>query len=621
MNGFDLSTISGVYVGSTQYNKIYYGSTLIWQNIPYDSEVEYLQSDGNQYIDTGVIPDGDTGIYIKVDKSTTQNSRIVGCRNDSGDTRWVIGRNSNWYCGYGANYNNSYTLAFSTNNTAELMLNFLNNGYWRGYGDSGNGREYLLPTLSFTPTYNIRLFGSIEPTNSKFSGKLYAVKISQGSNIIMDLIPVRKDGIGYMYDKISKQLFGNDGTGNFTYGSDITSTPALYDAKIEYLETSGSAYINTELTTLQYPIKLDTEIYLTATGNERAISGNSYPGSSGDQVFTFGVYNSKFFIWGGSTSWQLGSETAAANTWHNVQFELPAVDSRKLTVSGTEYSTTTFNSTPGNGYITDNTHPVYLMYEGNNTSKIPNKGRIKYAKYYIGGQLVRDFIPVRVGTVGCLYDKVSQKLFKNVYTGVFTLGPDIVENDIYDAELEYLESDGNSFIDTGITPDSNIGISIKANRGSTVNNHLDTYVVGLRNDSNDTRWCIGNNNDGWYYGYNVYAFTTFQVIGDIAECKLNYLNDGKFEVKTINDTQNITLPALNFTPSYNIRLFGAAGVSADYMTYKGRIYYVKITNGTTIIKDLIPVRKNNIGYMYDKISGRLYSNNGTGSFILGPDVS
>lgn len=424
MTGFDLSTISDVYVGSTQYNKIYYGSDLIWQSLPYDAEVEYLQSDGDQYIDTGIIPDGDTGIYIKVDNSNSQ-AFIVGCRNDNGDTRWCIGRGSTWYYGYGTNESN-YNLAISTNTTAELMLNFLNSKYWRAHGSSGNGRERALSSLSFTPAYNIRLFGSagISASYSKFAGKLYAVKISQGSNIIMDLIPVRKDGVGYMYDKISKQLFENDGTGNFTYGSDITSTPALYDAEIEYLETSGSAYINTELTSSQYPIKLDTEIYLTATGNEKAISGNSYSSSSGNQVFTFGVYNSKFFIWGGSTSWQLGSETASANTWHNVQFELPAVDSRKITVNGTEYSTTTFNSTPGNGYITDNTHPIYLMYEGNTPSKIPNKARIKYAKYYIGGQLVRDFIPVRVGTVGCLYDKVSQKLFRNVYTGVFTCGPD-----------------------------------------------------------------------------------------------------------------------------------------------------------------------------------------------------
>lgn len=36
-----------------------------------------------------------------------------------------------------------------------------------------------------------------------------------------------------------------------------------------------------------------------------------------------------------------------------------------------------------------------------------------------------DFIPVRIGTKGYLYDKVSKRLFGNAGTGSFTLGPDI----------------------------------------------------------------------------------------------------------------------------------------------------------------------------------------------------
>jgi hypothetical protein len=35
--------------------------------------------------------------------------------------------------------------------------------------------------------------------------------------------------------------------------------------------------------------------------------------------------------------------------------------------------------------------------------------------------------------------------------------------------------------------------------------------------------------------------------------------------------------------------------------------------------DLVPVRIGNVGYMYDKVSGKLFGNAGTGNFILGPD--
>jgi hypothetical protein len=35
----------------------------------------------------------------------------------------------------------------------------------------------------------------------------------------------------------------------------------------------------------------------------------------------------------------------------------------------------------------------------------------------------------------------------------------------------------------------------------------------------------------------------------------------------------------------------------------------------------VPVKDNGVGYMYDKVSGQLFGNAGTGSFILGNDKS
>lgn len=49
-------------------------------------------------------------------------------------------------------------------------------------------------------------------------------------------------------------------------------------------------------------------------------------------------------------------------------------------------------------------------------------------KLYDAGELVRDYIPVRFGTTGYLYDKVSGKLFGNQGTEEFILGPDVEIN-------------------------------------------------------------------------------------------------------------------------------------------------------------------------------------------------
>lgn len=51
-----------------------------------------------------------------------------------------------------------------------------------------------------------------------------------------------------------------------------------------------------------------------------------------------------------------------------------------------------------------------------------------------------------------------------------------------------------------------------------------------------------------------------------------------------------------------------------------RIYSFSISTKGKKLIDFIPVRVNNVGYMYDKVSGKLFGNVGTGEFILGPDL-
>lgn len=48
--------------------------------------------------------------------------------------------------------------------------------------------------------------------------------------------------------------------------------------------------------------------------------------------------------------------------------------------------------------------------------------------------------------------------------------------------------------------------------------------------------------------------------------------------------------------------------------------YFKIYKDDMIVFDLIPVRVGDVGYMYDKVSGKLFGNAGTGAFVLGPDA-
>ena len=68
-------------------------------------------------------------------------------------------------------------------------------------------------------------------------------------------------------------------------------------------------------------------------------------------------------------------------------------------------------------------------------------------------------------------------------------------------------------------------------------------------------------------------------------------------------------------------LFGRSIDGTIGSIFVGRIYSAQITDNTILARDLIPVRVGQVGYMYDRVSKKLFGNAGTGAFVLGPDVA
>ena len=71
----------------------------------------------------------------------------------------------------------------------------------------------------------------------------------------------------------------------------------------------------------------------------------------------------------------------------------------------------------------------------------------------------------------------------------------------------------------------------------------------------------------------------------------------------------------------NIAIGKRGNLEADTAT---KYYYISIIVDGKLVRDLISVRFTNEdgvieGAMYDKVSGQLYRNAGTGAFIIGPD--
>ena len=376
--------------------------------------------------------------------------------------------------------------------------------------------------------------------------------------------------------------------------------------RVEYIENTSKAYINT-LYKLNHNSKIEAQFSVSEF-------------SDVNSQYLFGARTSntinKFYIMFPNNSQRMQWHYRAADVQSNIDIQLD----EKWTISNNQgtltYSNGTDTYTLSNVSASFSTAYNCVIFCMNGRGSIPTvncfKGRIYYFKIYQGNELVRDYIPVYKKSTKQygLWDRVERRFYTSPNGTKFIGGHQI----IYDAEIEYLRGTNNQYIDTGIIPNDSTGVYVKGYRDSG----SDNFMLGCRNGGDNTRWAIGKSNSGWYYGWS--TFKNSSIGGNPADIYLNYKNDRLFKVTASDGTNTLNLPSLSFTPAYNIRLFGSAGVNSTYTKWNGRIYAVQITQGTEIIMDLIPVRVGNVGYMYDKISNKLFGNNGSGSFILGQDT-
>ena len=187
-------------------------------SLPYDAEVEWLLGNGG-FIDTGIVPDDNTGIKVAFERV-----------NSDGLVCGVFDRNVSRAVTISSNYNNvgAYWDRYVQSPTTPMAkgvaeLNFDNSRLFVVTPDGGSSVETALGTLSAQFSQPLGLFGTYyeDGTHSSWTDKISASQVTQGHDLVLDLIPVRKNGVGYMYDRVSGQLFGNNGTSDFVVGPDV----------------------------------------------------------------------------------------------------------------------------------------------------------------------------------------------------------------------------------------------------------------------------------------------------------------------------------------------------------------------------------------------------------------
>lgn len=184
--------------------------------LPYDAEIEYLESTGTQWIDTGIVVGGGNNIIAELKVMQTVDTDVISYY-------FIQPASRNGHFAAYSNASNKYSCIYRTKWAASSTLtdrniHILNYDNGKLYRD-GTLLVTASSSTSVTPTNNLSLFSNRGSGNNKF--KLYYFKIMDNHVTVLDMIPVRVGQVGYMYDRVSKTLFGNAGTGSFVLGPDV----------------------------------------------------------------------------------------------------------------------------------------------------------------------------------------------------------------------------------------------------------------------------------------------------------------------------------------------------------------------------------------------------------------
>ncbi|MBR0428202.1 MAG: hypothetical protein IJK18_08410 [Clostridia bacterium] len=311
------------------------------------------------------------------------------------------------------------------------------------------------------------------------------------------------------------------------------------------------------------------------------------------------------------------------------------------------------------------------------------KGKIYYAKFWNGNELVRNFVPVirksdnKIG----LYDLVTNEFYMNAGTGSFIAGGNVdilntkiknileeknikalpenikkdinilgvtgtyvgnltdteyakanadLDNILYQSEnvlpdayqqVEYLESTGTQYINTGVSYANDLLVKDKV-LYTVLDEELSTrtiyrisgvsatlyWGVGKRGNTSIWTWCAGS-----VTSVPVQTHTKYNLEINMSTNEV-YANGDLVGSRTTTSTG-----------SGNMYLFASKNATKDEVNsfeYDIRRYRTEFYKSGILIRNFVPCyrKADNEAGMYDTVNGVFYTNEGTGDFVVGEDV-
>lgn len=186
--------------------------------------------------------------------------------------------------------------------------------------------------------------------------------------------------------------------------------------------------------------------------------------------------------------------------------------------------------------------------------------------------------------------------------------------------LEYIESHGTQYIDTGFKANNNTSIEYTFESTDFTRTSNLFCCRGADTETNTLTSFVINKIIRFDYGQGTSAVTTSQIS-----------QGTKYVVKTeknkfyLNNSLIGTASATTFNP--NISMYFMASFTGNHESISNyayiKFYGAKIYDNETLARNFIPIKRKSDGAigLYDLVEGKFYGNNGTGTFGAGPKVN
>ena len=200
---------------------------------------------GYQYIDTGIVPNKNTTTTVSIMIPNGKDMAPVGIQG----YYFTFYNNSKYYWNF---FGNSSSL--TTDQDPTVPTSDGGKRHVLSIGPSGaiaDGKTFAtFSTLSGSTTLTMPLFArrADSTTFAKFGPcTMYYATIEKGGEIVRDFVPAAKNGVGYMFDRVTKQLFGNANTTYGTAGTESGPAPFVLGEPVVSLSAADVLTISDRL--------------------------------------------------------------------------------------------------------------------------------------------------------------------------------------------------------------------------------------------------------------------------------------------------------------------------------------------------------------------------------------